>query len=1135
MRILIQSSIIRYLIGIVICFQGIASAQDFLPDCWTIVSDDFETGIDPGWRRVPSDDPSAQPWHAPGQGFQGSGGMAVTVTQDESYLYRSRIADAKEAYISFLFHPSSANIPDEGTSWIPGKSIRIADIKGGDEWHLLAGLRIRRVTGSGYTGYVEWYGPDGSEYDYETGEFPIADTWQLITLGFRTDTFIEVWINGVSVRRIAPVDHEQETGSIFEFGKCSANSSMTPSGTIFYDSVTVQIPRIYDLYVEPETGNDDHSGTTAADPLRTVQRAAELAGPGTRVHLLPGIYRETVRPVMSGTAAEPMRFFAENGRGTARIRGSIASDMLIWTQLQSDPIGLPPGVAASSLYWTELTGITASPRWIAQLDPGGELAARLPVAREPDWNVATVWKRHEFWWCADGGSAPAECDPSTDPDCDMPWRSLNQLTDVTSDTEPAGVEPGNLGTLGDLTGGTLVSIDTKQGHYVYRRTIVDHDAGAGRITVDPICEHDGGSGDPGLGMYSKYYVENRPCLLDTPGEWWFDPATARLYLWPPGPGNPAQQSIEISVLDDGFNLRDVSYVHLQDLVIEYFNESCIEHENWSETKSYGNRILNCELRYANYGFYIVQSIEASQSPDYQTRDLLIQGNVVHHIDTHAIRHVDWWENSAAADSWVRPGIIGTVIRNNDFHELGFNCDGDNAVGLSFGWSDHLTFEGNHVHEVAHNGVQFSRSVIQSDKEYGFTPDEIKTGDILVMDNIFENACQLTCDNGGIKFWGKPPDGHVFRNVLVTGNISRNNFGWTYCSEKRGRWTAGQARGTGGFGFYVDMAAGVTFFRNIAYNNGYTGWLFSGVWRDGDVTVVNNVSANNIYGYIFGGSSFDTHGCINTTVYNNFAINNEGYGMLISDGDDVYDNMTYDHNLYYANGWNDDIYRGGSMTIYVGSGNHYYQSVEDIRTGRGWETHGMEADPWLEDYDPLDHDRHDGSWADFHVIRDMSPAVDAGTSAVYPPVGQLMAQFGLDPQREGPAFDIGRFETYPYSGLPDGVILWMPGQMFEPGDPCACLAGVVNNGRRILKGYPLFVILDVYGQLYFAPGFAPAFDCYLDELPEIPHGLTIVQVLPLFAWPPGAGTANGIRWYGAVTDPAVTGIIGDIGIWTFGWR
>lgn len=431
------------IIGIlsVSCLNPVAG-QDGLPECWTIVSDMFENGFQPDWRMVPSDDPGAQPYHVPNGGYQDSGGMAVAVNAEESYIYRARIADAEEAYISFMFHPASVNIPDAGTSWIPGKSIRIADIKGGDVWHLMAGIRIRHRPGTGYTGYLEWYSNDGGEYDYDTGEFAMANDWQLITLGFRTDTFIAVWINGSLVRYIAPVDHEQTTGSIFEFGKCSSNSSMTPSGTILYDAVTVLIPRINDLYVDPDTGDDGNDGQAPDHALRTIQRASERAGPGTRVHLLPGIYRESIHPVYSGSAAEPIRYFPENGFGTVRIRGSVPSDLLSWYPLENDPIGLPDGVNPNNIYWTEIAGIESAPRWIAQIDNDGELLQRLPLAREPDRHVAMDWKRHEFWWCADGGSAPAECDPTQEPDCDMPCRSLDQLTDVTIDSDPIGIEPG---------------------------------------------------------------------------------------------------------------------------------------------------------------------------------------------------------------------------------------------------------------------------------------------------------------------------------------------------------------------------------------------------------------------------------------------------------------------------------------------------------------------------------------------------------------------------------------------------------------------------------------------------------------------------------------------------------------------
>ena len=48
-------------------------------------------------------------------------------------------------------------------------------------------------------------------------------------------------------------------------------------------------------------GKDANPGTAAA-PLRTIQRAAELARPGDVVTVHAGVYRERVNPVRGGTS-----------------------------------------------------------------------------------------------------------------------------------------------------------------------------------------------------------------------------------------------------------------------------------------------------------------------------------------------------------------------------------------------------------------------------------------------------------------------------------------------------------------------------------------------------------------------------------------------------------------------------------------------------------------------------------------------------------------------------------------------------------------------------------------------------------------------------------------------------------------
>jgi hypothetical protein len=999
---------------------GIVPAAPVIPPVWDILADDFEGGGLDLWQQSSPLSPAL----APGSGINGSTGLSIPVSADSAYIYQTGVAKAEEGYLTFWFNPNGVSLPEPDPNWWPpGTSLSIAEVVNSDDWWPpLAALYLRRPAGQGYQAYLAWPIDEAGtrHYDHDNA-FDLIDGWQQITLGYRIDTWVAVWVNGVLARyEDTTVVHPDPYGDIVFFGKVRDNSS-APSGTILFDQVAFQVPRLEDLWVDAANGDDHVDGLSAASALRTIQRAADQAGPGTTVHILPGVYRETVWPALNGTASEPVRYIAENGPGTVSLRGSEPSSSLTWTQMSANDIGLPPGVDPAQVYYVDLSAweLSAAPRFLVELDSTqGEVGVRLPLAREPDWGVASEWKTHEFWWAADGGSAPAACDPATDGDhnCDLPQRSTTQLTDRTSDSAPAGIEPGNLTTLGDLTGATLVAIDTLQGHYNYRRLITAHDVGSGLITVDRICEHDGGTGNPGLGWGTKYFVENKPYLLDNPGEWWYDPSTERLYLWPLSPGNPASQDIEISRREHGFSLRNRSYTILDGLTIELVNHSAVYQHNWTEHKSYGNTLRSLRVQYANYGVYIEQDVAADKPPGNVIDGFSLQDSEVANIDSQGIRLIDWWEDGANPDSFTRSGIRNTVIRGNEFHHLGFRTDGDNAIGLSFSFANQLTFDGNHVHHVAHNGVQFSRSVIQSPKEYGFDPSEIKTGEILIKDNIFEKACQLTTDCGGLKFWGSPPDNHVFRDVLITGNVFRDTFGWSYVSEKRERYAGGegsQVRGMGAYGLFVDHASGLHVYRNVAYNNAYTGYLLYGVWRDGPMVYVNNVAANSLYGMSLGGEQYDTHGAVDTQVVNNVLVNNEAFGLSMGYAEGRYANTTVDYNLYHGNGWRSyeqgGIWHAGAMVIREGGSWDPYITLAEAQAATPWEDHGLEGNPAFWEYDPADHALHDGSWPDFHLTT-LSAAIDRGTASLPPSLVALLEAYGVGYDSRGTAYDMGRYEA-----------------------------------------------------------------------------------------------------------------------------
>ncbi len=315
----------RHLPTTIVCILFLFSislyAQAPVPSTWTLIEDDFEAGTLADWGKVPASNPAAQPQLIAAEGVAGSTGLRVEVGTGESYLYQSDLMPADSGALRFWFHPNSVTIPEQG-DWIPSKSFRIADIKGGAVWDVIAAIRIRQ-SGGNYYGFLEWRDPQvGTRYDYSGGEFSISNEWQEITLEYEIDTALRVRINDILVREISNIQHSQPSATIVEVGKASPNSTITPYGFICYDLISYQIPSIPHLYVDQSEGNDQNDGRTPATAFASIQAAADIAGPGTVVHIAAGFYNETVNPRYSGEANLPVVYQSETAVGDVVIDGT---------------------------------------------------------------------------------------------------------------------------------------------------------------------------------------------------------------------------------------------------------------------------------------------------------------------------------------------------------------------------------------------------------------------------------------------------------------------------------------------------------------------------------------------------------------------------------------------------------------------------------------------------------------------------------------------------------------------------------------------------------------------------------------------------------------------------------------------
>lgn len=76
------------------------------------------------------------------------------------------------------------------------------------------------------------------------------------------------------------------------------------------------------LYVDGGVKADDKADGSREHPFRTIQEAADIATPGTKVLIAAGVYRECVKPAQGGTAPDKMICYEAMEKGKVIIKAS---------------------------------------------------------------------------------------------------------------------------------------------------------------------------------------------------------------------------------------------------------------------------------------------------------------------------------------------------------------------------------------------------------------------------------------------------------------------------------------------------------------------------------------------------------------------------------------------------------------------------------------------------------------------------------------------------------------------------------------------------------------------------------------------------------------------------------------------
>ncbi len=110
----------------------------------------------------------------------------------------------------------------------------------------------------------------------------------------------------------------------------------------------------------------------------------------------------------------------------------------------------------------------------------------------------------------------------------------------------------------------------------------------------------------------------------------------------------------------------------------------------------------------------------------------------------------------------------------------------------------------------------------------------------------------------------------------------------------------------------------------------------------------------------------------------------------------------------------------------------------------------------------------------------------------------------------------------------GVDLILSGDMFLPGDTFLLEADIISP--EALADVPFVVLLDVYSEYYWYPGWTNAFA--YERITVNPGGQR--KEILNFIWPETDSSGDGIRIYSALLNQDTTGILGIWDMETFGW-
>jgi len=294
-----------------------------------------------------------------------------------------------------------------------------------------------------------------------------------------------------------------------------------------------------------------------------------------------------------------------------------------------------------------------------------------------------------------------------------------------------------------------------------------------------------------------YYLDNKLWMLDSPGEWYWDSQTHKLYLWLPDGTDPDTHLTEASVRDEGISASDAQALHINNIAVSNAGLYGVHVSNPEEFILSGLEVKNS----GNTGIFAAESDVVNGNLNSQVvrriENSTISNSVRQAVDLQRIRYVTVTGNTTS-----ETGTVGSPVAS--------------AAALRAGnKSDNTVISNNTIVSSGYNGIAFGSN-----------------NNIKVQNNLVHDSCKVLSDCGAIYTWNGATS-YYFLNGLQIKAIPETKS-WIIGNIVDG--VGGGVDGTprtsrDNYGIYLDnfsnaidvggntvMNAGVGFHSNNAFNN-----------------------------------------------------------------------------------------------------------------------------------------------------------------------------------------------------------------------------------------------------------------------------------------------------------------------------